>query len=200
MLAYNARWCLGSEAQGGRFMDRTWHEPIMRLFVICVGVFLTTSSAAAVRGGACKEDVAKFCANVPAGKGRIRECLQAHLPDLSAQCRAQLTLATRRGWAHGPCAEDVRKFCSEVPPGQGRLRVCLEQHRNELSPACGERLAAGHRGWKASACAADVERFCRDLPRGGGRIRACLEEHRDQLSAQCQEQLNRRGQQRNQAR
>lgn len=40
---------------------------------------------------ACRDDAAKFCANVPPGRGRVAVCLHEHEADLGETCRAQLT-------------------------------------------------------------------------------------------------------------
>ena len=39
---------------------------------------------------ACRNDAAKFCTNVPPGRGRVAVCLHEHEADLSDSCRAQL--------------------------------------------------------------------------------------------------------------
>jgi hypothetical protein len=39
---------------------------------------------------ACKPDIARFCSKVPPGQGRIKECMKAHLPELSEPCKEQL--------------------------------------------------------------------------------------------------------------
>ena len=45
---------------------------------------------------ACKPDIARFCSQVPPGQGRIKECMKAHLPELSEPCKEQLFQA----WLH----------------------------------------------------------------------------------------------------
>ena len=40
---------------------------------------------------ACRDDAARFCSNVPPGRGRVAVCLHEHAGDLSNACRAQLT-------------------------------------------------------------------------------------------------------------
>ncbi|AFY01401.1 cysteine rich repeat-containing protein [Bdellovibrio bacteriovorus] len=39
---------------------------------------------------ACHEDYEKFCANVPAGKGRKIKCMMDRKDELTADCRAQM--------------------------------------------------------------------------------------------------------------
>ncbi|HLK93621.1 MAG TPA: cysteine rich repeat-containing protein [Polyangia bacterium] len=45
---------------------------------------------------ACHDDVARLCAGVEPGGGRIRECLRAHVEQLSDGCK----LAIRNAQAH----------------------------------------------------------------------------------------------------
>ena len=45
---------------------------------------------------ACKRDIARFCSKVPPGDGRIKECMKAHLPQLSEPCKEALFQAWLR--------------------------------------------------------------------------------------------------------
>jgi len=45
---------------------------------------------------ACKPDLARFCSQVPPGGGRIKECMTAHLPELSEPCKEALFQAWLR--------------------------------------------------------------------------------------------------------
>lgn len=38
----------------------------------------------------CKADAQKFCSNIKAGQGRIKQCLKEHKDALSEQCRNEL--------------------------------------------------------------------------------------------------------------
>jgi hypothetical protein len=44
---------------------------------------------------ACGADARAFCAGVPLGDGRIRECLMAQAPSLSPPCRDALVVLGR---------------------------------------------------------------------------------------------------------
>ncbi len=66
---------------------------------VLVLVVIVTSAAPAVRAQAprqspvlkaCKPDIARFCSNVPPGEGRVKACMKAHLPELSAPCKEAL--------------------------------------------------------------------------------------------------------------
>jgi hypothetical protein len=39
---------------------------------------------------ACKGDIARFCSNVSPGGGRIKECMKAHVHELSEPCKEAL--------------------------------------------------------------------------------------------------------------
>ena len=45
---------------------------------------------------ACKPDIARFCSQVPPGEGRVRNCMKAHLPELSEPCKEALFQAWLR--------------------------------------------------------------------------------------------------------
>lgn len=45
---------------------------------------------------ACKGDIQRFCSNVPVGEGRVKNCMKAHLPELSEQCKEALFQAWLR--------------------------------------------------------------------------------------------------------
>lgn len=45
---------------------------------------------------ACKPDIARFCSQVPPGEGRVKNCMKAHLPELSEPCKEALFQAWLR--------------------------------------------------------------------------------------------------------
>jgi len=73
-----------------------------RLVVLGVFLALTASGVMAQKPNghpalnACKPDIARFCSNVPPGGGRIKECMKAHLQELSEPCKEALFQA----WLH----------------------------------------------------------------------------------------------------
>ncbi|HXJ33366.1 MAG TPA: cysteine rich repeat-containing protein [Candidatus Eisenbacteria bacterium] len=64
--------------------------------LLLAGLLALGASAAIARAAehpvltACKPDIAHFCSNVPPGQGRIKECMKAHLPELSEPCKEAL--------------------------------------------------------------------------------------------------------------
>jgi hypothetical protein len=70
--------------------------------LLAIMLTLPASSAMAQRPNAhpavraCKPDLARFCSQVPPGGGRIKECMKAHLPELSEPCKEALFQAWLR--------------------------------------------------------------------------------------------------------
>jgi Cysteine rich repeat len=81
----------------------------------------------------CAADVRAMCGGVQPGEGRIRACLNSHLADLTAPCRAILVRAAAAARA---CRGDVRTLCGDVKPGGGRIEACLQSHLPQISAAC----------------------------------------------------------------
>ena len=110
--------------------------------VFAFGLVLCLGTDAGAQGGACREDVAKFCKDVQPGGGRLVKCMKEHEKELSAACQQQVHELQRR-WreAAQACHDDVLRFCKDVKPGGGRLANCLKEHSNEISAECRERLA-----------------------------------------------------------
>jgi hypothetical protein len=91
-------------------------------------------------GGACAEDIAKFCKDVNPGGGRIAKCLKDHENELSGMCKDEIAEVQKRFRETAEaCHDDVLKFCKDVATGAGRVAKCLRDHRNELSAECREK-------------------------------------------------------------
>jgi hypothetical protein len=63
-----------------------------RLLVIAFALAMPNAALAQPAGprGACRGDIQTFCAGVPRGGGRIRECMKQHRAELSAACKVEL--------------------------------------------------------------------------------------------------------------
>ncbi len=119
-----------------------------------LGLLLGVASASA-GDQPCRVDLDRFCKGVPRGEGRLRECVKAHMAELSPACRDKLE-SLRRILAQytdaGPgeavaaerpgarvlraCREDLDRYCAGVPSGQGRRRQCLRARAPELTDEC----------------------------------------------------------------
>jgi cysteine rich repeat protein len=107
-----------------------------------LAVLATGTGVALAQGQAqtpCEADTKKFCANTPAGGGRIQACLREHEKELSPECRGRLGgLRREAGLFVSACRNDITRFCNDTSPGGGRVLTCLQQHQSELSPECGD--------------------------------------------------------------
>ena len=89
------KFCAGVKAGGGRIMA-CLKEHNADLSQGCKDAFAKagkSGGAPKAAGGwykSCEADVAKLCKDVPAGKGRIAQCLTAHSAQLSPTCKAML--------------------------------------------------------------------------------------------------------------
>ena len=90
--------------------------------LLCL-LLLPASAAHAAGNSACRQDRDKFCKDVKNGQGRVRECLQSHLDELSPACREHVESKQSQG--HAPagkrmiprrlkdCEAELDKFCKD---------------------------------------------------------------------------------------
>jgi hypothetical protein len=88
-------------------------------------------------GTACKADREKFCAGLPLGEGKFRECMDSRAADLSAECKGARE-AAKLAWkaVEAACKDDTAKFCPDAGPERRAQAKCLESHASELQPGC----------------------------------------------------------------
>lgn len=161
----------------------------------------------------CKGDVAKFCAEVEPGEGKVHECLQSHKAELSAGCKAaqgklQVALSSdvRLHPGFKNCQEEMSAHCKQVKPGQGRMFKCLQEKSDstDFSDGCKQQIvkkqAKMSSNWKldfgvAKKCKQDVAKVCaeaKDMPESSGAVLKCLSENHDSLgSSDCQSEVAR---------
>ncbi len=152
-------------------------------------------SAALLAGGAraedaCRADVERLCAGIPAGGGRITACLKANQAKVSPECKAELASVTRKAREVGEaCADDISSYCPGVEPGKGAVLRCLAENSVTLSPRCKEVVQGAPE--KAAefrkTCGKDAKKLCKGIPQGQGRILACLESRKADLTPACRE-------------
>ncbi len=100
------------------------------------------SLPAGAQGGACSQDVDKYCAGLPPGDGRLIQCLMQHDAELSAGCKqAGDELKQKMSDYKQACSADAQKFCANVTVGKGARIKCLKVHQSELSSDCQSALA-----------------------------------------------------------
>ena len=125
----------------------------------------------------CKDEIPKFCANVPAGGGRLALCLRKHEAELSEPCKAALAAAA-------PAAKTAMAAPAPAgaptPAGTAAPAPSPGAHH-----AAGPRMEWGPMHGMHKACGADVEKFCKDVPPGHGRVAVCLNEHPADLQPGC---------------
>jgi hypothetical protein len=137
-------WLAAAVALGYRAAMSTSRGLFVSLLLVATG-----SAAMALPANPCRADVARLCADVTPGEGRVRDCLRAHAKELSPRCRTWFrTRVTSpdagRLDAKGmsACRGDVARFCQGIPSGGGRWRRCLQDRAAELSEGCRAMLDA----------------------------------------------------------
>jgi hypothetical protein len=111
--------------------------------------------AAAIQGdvgdqvlNGCNTELARFCAEVAPGEGRLLACLYAHGDKLSRRCDFALYSAAARleraigamTYVVSECRGDLETHCAGMDAGEGRVAQCLKDHASELSPGCDQAL------------------------------------------------------------
>jgi hypothetical protein len=96
----------------------------------------------------CNTELARFCAEVAPGEGRLLACLYAHGDKLSRRCDYALYNAAARleraigamTYVVSECRAELEAHCAGVDVGEGRVARCLKDHASELSPGCDQAL------------------------------------------------------------
>jgi hypothetical protein len=121
------------------------HFLIQSLGLTIVGLCTLIASARAdsnkpaktTPSGPCAADIQKFCEDVPAGGGRIRECLDRHSLDLSDSCEKYRDDLRKNPTFQNACREDEEAYCFDV---RGDKKKCLKAHMHDLSLNCQAKL------------------------------------------------------------
>ncbi|CAK0736969.1 hypothetical protein CVIRNUC_000833 [Coccomyxa viridis] len=165
---------------------------------------------------ACLADKKKFCADVPPGNARAKECLEDNRekPGFTSQCKEEVEkmMADRAtDFRLDPklrqlCADDIQDVCGyerdsmdTVVGYDARVIQCLQDYREEIhSPACAARVvkimeyASSDIRFDvplAEACFEDRQEFCANVPPGSARVIRCLQDRRQELSYECKATL-----------
>ncbi len=167
------------------------------IFALLALACLTLQAAgAAAEGGACRDDIKKFCAGVLPGGGRLAWCLHQHRGELSADCRQQAAEDLAKLLeVSAACFEDAKTLCAEVVPGGGRIAACLLQHSAEIKDEkCKHEVEEAKTGLQSlipGVCAKDAKKFCSGIKPGEGRIKDCLASHKGERAPACRKKVER---------
>ncbi len=89
----------------------------------------------------CRNDVFRFCARTPVGKGRVLSCLARHWDDLSSTCQDAVSrIAEKVQKFRDSCSADATRLCPGVEPGAGRIFGCLKLQESAVSSRCAAAL------------------------------------------------------------
>jgi len=160
---------------------------------------------------ACLEDVQKLCKNIPAGEGRVHECLRKVPQEVSPECQAaeaRLEAQEAEDIRLKPmimkvCSDAISTHCPNVHPGDSRVITCLQEKSTlpEFPSMCAKRMTALARRSALfvafnprvlRSCQQELEKQCpgmnaTDVP-GGVR---CLLEGFQYSSLGCQSEVTR---------
>jgi hypothetical protein len=102
----------------------------------------------------CGQDIAKNCAKVNLGNGRIQQCLSQNQAKVSGGCRATIAEVQRllqlraeaRRVVIRVCDPDMRRLCQGVQPGDGNMLECMLKAQRSASQSCNQAITdAGYR-------------------------------------------------------
>ena len=93
----------------------------MKQLIGLVMIAFLLPSGAALAKNPCKEDRDKFCADVKAAGGKVAECLEKRINELSAECKEKLT---EKGKIEEPSGEKPAEAPSEAAaPGSAETQA-----------------------------------------------------------------------------
>ena len=79
------------------------------------------------------------------GGGKLKDCVEAHFSDLSADCQVAIVRAAAVGKA---CKADVKQYCADVKREKGAMADCMKSHAADISDGCKEAMAKAEAGRK----------------------------------------------------
>jgi Golgi apparatus protein 1 len=164
-------------------------------FALTCAVLAAGIQAARALDPPCVADAKRLCPGIPAGDGRLWECLVRNEFQLSSACQQNIReIQGRAAEFSADCAADVYRFCPRTPAGGGRVLQCLRAHagRRELASNCEDAVvrALENLGDFAEACGGDAAALCAGVQPGGGKLFACLRAQSGRLSSRCRSAVN----------
>lgn len=118
----------------------------LRRSLIGVGVaalFALWAAAPALAqiAGPCADELAKYCSGITPGGGRLKQCLEKHLSDVSPACRDWLDEMRKKAEdLNRACFDEIAAFCNFDKPDQMRIVQCLQERYVNLRLECREKL------------------------------------------------------------
>ena len=102
--------------------------------MLSLGLGSVAAAGPGGRGGPCKDEIREIC---PDARGHeMRECVDANLDALSAECQERVAMRrARMEERREACAGDVETLCPDAEPGR-ELRHCMRENRDRLSEGC----------------------------------------------------------------
>ena len=107
---------------------------------------------------ACSSEVARYCANVSKGRGRVSACLASYMGQLGAACRPEVQAVGKSlltpsyvRKVFGPafslalpqvCTGPAARYCPGMKPGEGRVFACLYAYSDRVGKTCSDAAQA----------------------------------------------------------
>jgi Golgi apparatus protein 1 len=163
---------------------------------------------------ACKEEIEKFCKDIPRGNGRVIRCLQdmKNEKNLGKPCQqevlsyeSEINKDYRLNYRlRTACQQDIQNLCPTVcqqSDGQvcgGKVLRCLSDKIDNIkAESCIKEVNYFEKmevsNFKndvilAEACRQDVDKFCATVEPGDGRVHKCLRDQRKELTEACRKE------------
>lgn len=146
---------------------------------------------ASVSTEVCSQDLARFCAGVEPGQGRLLACLRQRSSEITPACRVAVEsprdaqLALDRA-----CHATADALC----PGLSGTAAfeCLRWRYADLPQACKDAMWVSQEKYDQfkAVCASDLSRFCGGASQAEGQLVACLRSRAAELQPLCRELIN----------
>lgn len=105
--------------------------------MLCLALAIPGEAAAQAGDASCRAEVARFCAQVSPGQGRVAQCLKESYWQLSEGCQAHAkTVDAGLKDTLQACQDEMLLYCSRADIAGGRSAQCLAKERARLSPDC----------------------------------------------------------------
>ncbi|XP_033896802.1 Golgi apparatus protein 1-like [Acipenser ruthenus] len=163
----------------------------------------------------CKQDIGKYCQNVPYGNAQVIECLKESKKQLTQRCHQRVFKLQETEMVDPEldytlmrvCKQMIKRFCGDADTKN--MLQCLKQNKNSelMDPKCKQmitkRQITQNTDYRLNpvlrkACKADIPKFCQNILNKAtdgseleGQVISCLKlKYADQrLSPDCEDQI-----------